>query len=56
MRETEFYGAMDGASSSSAATPSPAVIITAINLVGGIVIGMLTRHAHRRRRPHATPS
>jgi flagellar biosynthesis protein FlhA len=41
MRETEFYGAMDGASKFVRGDAIAAVIITAINLVGGIVIGLL---------------
>jgi flagellar biosynthesis protein FlhA len=41
MRETEFYGAMDGASKFVRGDAIAAVIITAINLVGGIVIGLM---------------
>jgi len=41
MRETEFYGAMDGASKFVRGDAIAAVIITAINLVGGIIIAML---------------
>jgi len=41
MRETEFYGSMDGASKFVRGDAIAAVIITAINLVGGIIIGML---------------
>ncbi len=41
MRETEFYGAMDGASKFVRGDAIAAVIITAINLIGGIVIAML---------------
>jgi flagellar biosynthesis protein FlhA len=41
MRETEFYGSMDGASKFVRGDAIAAVIITAINLVGGIVIAML---------------
>ena len=40
MREAEFYGAMDGASKFVRGDAIAAVIITAINLVGGIVIGL----------------
>jgi flagellar biosynthesis protein FlhA len=42
-READFYGAMDGASKFVKGDAMAAVIITAINLVGGIVIGMLQR-------------
>ncbi len=40
MRESEFYGTMDGASKFVRGDAIAAVIITAINLVGGIVIGL----------------
>jgi flagellar biosynthesis protein FlhA len=40
-READFYGAMDGASKFVKGDAMAAVIITAINLVGGIVVGML---------------
>jgi flagellar biosynthesis protein FlhA len=43
-READFYGAMDGASKFVKGDAMAAVIITAINLVGGIVIGMLQRN------------
>jgi flagellar biosynthesis protein FlhA len=41
MRETEFYGSMDGASKFVRGDAIAAVIITGINLLGGIVIAML---------------
>ncbi|MFZ2112210.1 MAG: flagellar biosynthesis protein FlhA [Solirubrobacteraceae bacterium] len=40
-READFYGAMDGASKFVKGDAMAALIITAINLVGGIVVGML---------------
>jgi flagellar biosynthesis protein FlhA len=43
-READFYGAMDGASKFVKGDAMAAVVITAINLVGGIVIGMLQHH------------
>jgi flagellar biosynthesis protein FlhA len=43
-READFYGAMDGASKFVKGDAMAAVIITAINLVGGIVVGMLQLH------------
>ena len=49
MRETEFYGSMDGASKFVRGDAIAAVIITAINLVGGIVIGMLKEMPIARR-------
>ncbi len=42
-READFYGAMDGASKFVKGDAMAALIITAINLVGGIVVGMLQR-------------
>src|SRR5947209_7724471 len=43
-READFYGAMDGASKFVKGDAMAAVIITAINLVGGIVVGVLQHH------------
>src|SRR3984893_5532827 len=43
-READFYGAMDGASKFVKGDAMAAVIITAINLLGGVVVGMLQRH------------
>jgi flagellar biosynthesis protein FlhA len=40
-READFYGAMDGASKFVKGDAMAAVIIVAINLVGGIIVGML---------------
>ncbi|MGA2012392.1 MAG: flagellar biosynthesis protein FlhA [Solirubrobacteraceae bacterium] len=40
-READFYGAMDGASKFVKGDAMAAVVITAINLIGGIVVGML---------------
>jgi flagellar biosynthesis protein FlhA len=42
-READFYGAMDGASKFVKGDAMAALIITAINLVGGIVVGMAQR-------------
>lgn len=39
-RETEFYGAMDGASKFVRGDAIAGVIITAINLLGGIILGV----------------
>src|SRR5246500_1677042 len=43
-READFYGAMDGASKFVKGDAVAAVVITAINLIGGIVIGVLQHH------------
>ncbi len=43
-READFYGAMDGASKFVKGDAMAAVIITAINLIGGIIVGMLQHH------------
>ena len=40
-READFYGAMDGASKFVKGDAMAAMIITAINLIGGIVIGVM---------------
>jgi flagellar biosynthesis protein FlhA len=40
-REAEFYGAMDGASKFVRGDAIAGLIITAINLVGGVVVGVL---------------
>src|SRR5438552_9117580 len=41
MREAEFHGAMDGASKFVRGDASAGLIITGINLVGGIVMGLM---------------
>ncbi|HET6865030.1 MAG TPA: flagellar biosynthesis protein FlhA [Solirubrobacteraceae bacterium] len=43
-READFYGAMDGASKFVKGDAMAAVIITAINLLGGIVVGVVQHH------------
>src|SRR6202044_1469674 len=43
-READFYGAMDGASKFVRGDATAAVLITGINLIGGIVVGMLQHH------------
>jgi flagellar biosynthesis protein FlhA len=43
-KEADFYGAMDGASKFVKGDAMAAVMITAINLIGGIVVGMLQKH------------
>jgi flagellar biosynthesis protein FlhA len=41
MREAEFYGAMDGASKFVRGDAIAGLIITAINLIGGVIIGLI---------------
>ncbi len=41
--ETEFYGAMDGASKFVRGDAIAGLIITAVNLIGGVIIGMTNR-------------
>jgi flagellar biosynthesis protein FlhA len=41
VRESEFYGTMDGASKFVRGDAVAAVIITAVNLVGGMILGMM---------------
>jgi flagellar biosynthesis protein FlhA len=43
-READFYGAMDGASKFVKGDAMAAVIITAINLIGGVVVGVMQHH------------
>ena len=43
-QEADFYGAMDGASKFVKGDAMAALIITAINLVGGIVVGVVQHH------------
>src|SRR5262249_5457886 len=40
VRESEFYGTMDGASKFVRGDAIAAVLITAVNLIGGIIIGL----------------
>jgi flagellar biosynthesis protein FlhA len=42
--EADFYGSMDGASKFVKGDAIAAIIITVINLVGGITIGILSKH------------
>jgi flagellar biosynthesis protein FlhA len=42
--EADFYGAMDGASKFVKGDAMAALIITAINLIGGIVVGVVQHH------------
>jgi flagellar biosynthesis protein FlhA len=42
--EADFYGAMDGASKFVRGDAVAAIIITMVNLVGGLAIGILQRH------------
>ncbi len=42
--EADFYGAMDGASKFVKGDAIAAIVITIINLIGGLVIGMVQRH------------
>src|SRR3989440_5881519 len=43
-READFYGAMDGASKFVKGDAVAGILITAINLLGGIVIGVMQQH------------
>lgn len=42
-RETDFYGAMDGASKFVSGNVKVGILITAINIIGGIIVGMTIR-------------
>ena len=43
-READFYGAMDGASKFVKGDAIAALLIIAINIIGGFIVGMLQRH------------
>ncbi len=43
-READFYGAMDGASKFVKGDATAGLLIVGINLIGGIVIGVIERH------------
>jgi flagellar biosynthesis protein FlhA len=43
-QEADFYGAMDGASKFVKGDAVAAVVITLINLIGGIIVGVAQRH------------
>src|SRR5919197_372881 len=43
-READFYGAMDGASKFVKGDATAGLMIVAINLIGGIIIGLLQKH------------
>ena len=53
-READFYGAMDGASKFVKGDAMAAVLITAINLIGGIVIGVVQQGRPLSARPSTT--
>ncbi|MFN8051673.1 MAG: flagellar biosynthesis protein FlhA [Acidimicrobiales bacterium] len=42
--EADFYGAMDGASKFVKGDAIAAIVITAVNLIGGLLIGVIQRH------------
>src|SRR5438128_5808469 len=58
-QEADFYGAMDGASKFVKGDATAGILITAINLLGGIVIGVVQQHKpfgqaiHHRSPPPA---
>ena len=43
-KEADFYGAMDGATKIVKGDSTMSIVITVINLVGGLLIGMISRH------------
>jgi flagellar biosynthesis protein FlhA len=51
-READFYGAMDGASKFVKGDAMAAVIITGINLIGGIVVGVVQHHVGFSQATH----
>lgn len=55
-RESSFYGAMDGASKFVRGDAIAGLIITFINIIAGIIIGMVQNDLTFRRRPKLTPA
>jgi flagellar biosynthesis protein FlhA len=51
-READFYGAMDGASKFVKGDAMAALIITGINLLGGIVVGVVQKHVGFAQATH----
>ena len=47
--EADFYGAMDGATEFVKGDAIAAIVITFVNLVGGIAIGVVQHHLTRRQ-------
>ena len=43
-RETDFYGTMDGASKFVKGDATAGIVITIINIVGGLIIGVAQLH------------
>ena len=50
-RQADFYGAMDGASKFVRGDAIAGIIITLINIVGGLIIGMVEFHMSLAKRP-----
>jgi flagellar biosynthesis protein FlhA len=55
-QESTFFGAMDGASKFVRGDAVAGLIITFINVLGGILIGVTQHAMPPARRPAATPS
>ena len=53
--EAEFYGAMDGASRFTQRDAVASILITAINIVAGFLIGVLQHGMDLRARSRPTP-
>ena len=51
--EADFYGAMDGASKFVRGDAIAAIVITMINLIGGLAVGVLQHHLSLSARPSA---
>ncbi len=50
--EADFYGAMDGASKFVRGDAIAAVVIVAINLVGGLIVGVVSQHLSLSQAAH----
>src|SRR4051812_44880596 len=55
-QESSFFGSMDGASKFVRGDAIAGIIITGVNIFGGIVIGVFRHGSTFRSRPKFTPS
>ena len=55
-RQADFYGAMDGASKFVRGDAVAGIVITLVNIVGGLAIGVAAaRHVRSPKRPASSP-
>ena len=54
-KESQLYGAMDGAMKFVKGDAIAGIVITLINIIGGMIIGMTMNGMDRWKRPQRTP-